>query len=111
MHPCRSSVLGPQGASEALGQGPSQAAGHPAAAATHHHHPGLALSPAMAAVALVSSSEGQNDVHGGSPTTGEAAQQSMFAYHRSRRKGQPLCSTHFMMLCAFRRLSLTKVTP
>jgi len=66
----RSSVLGPphSGGSDPAdkpgGQPNGQQHGHPTAAGH-----GLELSPAMAAVALVSS-VGQNDVLGGSPTTG-----------------------------------------
>ena len=68
-------MLGPQhgdGADHPVdnpgGQPSGQLNGHPAAAL---HRPGLELSPAMAAEALVSS-VGQNDVLGGSPTTGKS---------------------------------------
>ncbi len=70
----RSSVLGPpqsdgsDPADKPGGQPNGHFNGHPAAAL---HPPGLELSPAMAAVALVSS-VGQNDVLGGSPATGES---------------------------------------
>ena len=81
---CRSSVLGPSNgaaadaADKAGGQPNGQPTSHPVASAAHQS--GLELSPAMAAVALVSS-VGQNDVLGGSPTTGGGHVRCAFLTH------------------------------